>query len=748
MKEIGEHREGRERRHDLTDAELREKLRIHDQQEAQEQHSESDKEQPSDAELEKERKEVMKLVDEITTAREHDKDGKAGFWRMVEKFGQQCNKGIEGIGAGISDGLDNTGRAFEGKIERAGDPTSKVEQPKEKKSEPTAQEMGEMTQSLQDSPHEELISENSDRDVEGLEPSEYADSQGLEPVGEEDVKEHSMEHQTDAQVPLPDFYAEWLEKHRKSEESKPENPKENIITPNSEKGTEKNVIFRFQTFRKLLEAEKEMERKMGCPPDEQIAHKFDRLIEEYCSDSKRIPNNGFKIAKSFKKWIKQHPSINEMEQKLLVEYCNYLEREIPATFLRGLDDICKQKGWKLLTNEFINSKAKVEVECDKGHIFPIRPNALLKQGCKLCLDIKRDAERKLRYKELKDICIEQGFTLLSPDYENVKAKVKVQCEKGHIWYPTPDNLKRGVTACGKCSIEKRLLKHRLTAGKELQENIRQRGGELLSEYINNHTRVRVKCGEGHIWEPRPYDLKHSTAWCPECFEHEVNQKRSQKVKKLRKTVEMRGGTVRWARHVGGRMRAELECENGHIWETLMYNILEKGSWCSECQSWRAERVCRNIFKAIFNDRFPKLWPEWLINDRGNRMELDGYNEDLKLAFEYQGRQHYQFEGFFNTDMSDLENRMENDKMKREMCVKNGVKLIEVPFTVKFEQMPNYIIKQCEKEGIKVPKLEEQTDFGEIINKAYRLKLKTGQSQIDDFASEEHDIYENEAENEK
>ena len=48
-----------------------------------------------------------------------------------------------------------------------------------------------------------------------------------------------------------------------------------------------------------------------------------------------------------------------------------------------------------------------------------------------------------------------------------------------------------------------------------------------------------------------------------------------------------------------------------------------------------------FFEKIYNKKFAKCKPLWLKNQRGSQLELDGYNDELKIAFEYQGRQHYE-----------------------------------------------------------------------------------------------------------
>jgi hypothetical protein len=66
-----------------------------------------------------------------------------------------------------------------------------------------------------------------------------------------------------------------------------------------------------------------------------------------------------------------------------------------------------------------------------------------------------------------------------------------------------------------------------------------------------------------------------------------------------------------------------------------------------------------------------------VNNAGNKMQLDGYCEELNLAFEHQGRQHYKKNFFIRTD-EDLKKRQSLDEEKRNLCKQNNIILIEVP----------------------------------------------------------------------
>lgn len=104
-----------------------------------------------------------------------------------------------------------------------------------------------------------------------------------------------------------------------------------------------------------------------------------------------------------------------------------------------------------------------------------------------------------------------------------------------------------------------------------------------------------------------------------------------------------------------------------------------------------EQICRSYLTAKFGTEFKRSRPAFLKNPiTNNNLELDCYSDALKLAVEYNGRQHYEFVPVFHRTKSDFQNQKYRDDIKRRLCAQNGVKLIEVPYTVAHSDIPKYL----------------------------------------------------------
>lgn len=155
-----------------------------------------------------------------------------------------------------------------------------------------------------------------------------------------------------------------------------------------------------------------------------------------------------------------------------------------------------------------------------------------------------------------------------------------------------------------------------------------------------------------------------------------------------------------------------------------------GTWCNICSSGISERICRHILESIFKRKFPKSYPEWLVNIEGNRMELDGYCKSLKIAFEHHGDQHYQMNSHFMKTKDKLDKRRRDDNRKRNLCKKHGVKLIEIDQIGRKTPLENICdIMQIKLDKLKIKKnvKDYKFDFDKAmigIDKLEEYKKKT------------------------
>lgn len=122
--------------------------------------------------------------------------------------------------------------------------------------------------------------------------------------------------------------------------------------------------------------------------------------------------------------------------------------------------------------------------------------------------------------------------------------------------------------------------------------------------------------------------------------------------------------------------------------------------CPLCyKSSMEEEVVRNLIEHHFQSEFPNTRPEWLVNPLTNKnLELDLYNKEKALAFEYHGPQHHL--PIFGQER--LEKSIRNDSYRRKICAQYGVRLIEIfhpKNTLNKEDFINYVSEKLTQSEI-------------------------------------------------
>ncbi|HUW90795.1 MAG TPA: hypothetical protein VMV43_09775 [Candidatus Nanopelagicaceae bacterium] len=340
--------------------------------------------------------------------------------------------------------------------------------------------------------------------------------------------------------------------------------------------------------------------------------------------------------------------------------------------------------------------------------------------------------RKYTFNDAKMIVSQMGISktgisgkiLSNPeDFKGVKSKLSIQCGKcNHSWTTILDAIIHNKSWCPNCATKHRVANQRGSVRKH-QKIITQRGGRLIGviyedakeKLFNQRTRFKIECQAGHKFNINASNLKIGR-WCRKCSHTVIGVKNRGSFQDIQNLIEKRGGQCisKPEDYKNQHQKLKIQCDKDHIFERRPTN-LKRGDWCPVCSQGRFEKICRSFFEEIFQNEFPKERPKWLINSRGNQMELDGYNKGLGLAFEAQGEQHYHAVAHFDQTLKDLEQRIQDDLLKLELCNQKNIKLIQIPYYVHPNNIQHYITAKYENLMNEKLPIIPKIDYNRFLN---------------------------------
>lgn len=261
--------------------------------------------------------------------------------------------------------------------------------------------------------------------------------------------------------------------------------------------------------------------------------------------------------------------------------------------------------------------------------------------------------------------------------------------------------------------------------------------DMLGVYINNRTRVHVKCKEcGHEWEPKASSL-YMGHGCPKCYGNAkfTNEEFIEKLKKVNDTV------MPLEKYINSQTKIKFKCKIcGHEWETIPNAVLQ-GTKCAKCagtlKKTHEEFInsvshihphievletyinnhtklkchctkCNGYFYGVPHSmidagtgcpycdyrishgeqqirNFLELnhityYREYRFNDCKDKIPLpfDFYLPDCNLAIEYDGKQHFEPTDMFGGEETFKKTQL-HDNIKNKYCLEKNIELLRISY---------------------------------------------------------------------
>ena len=354
-------------------------------------------------------------------------------------------------------------------------------------------------------------------------------------------------------------------------------------------------------------------------------------------------------------------------------------------------------------NVFLQSNKKFIFNCDNcSHNFEgLLSNIIKGQWCSYC------SNRQLCNNNDCEICFNKSFASNEKSkywsdknsnkprdvFKSSGDKYYFNCNDcNHLIYMSLVNINNNNSWCSYCS-NKELCNNKceICFNKSFASNEKSKYWSNKNKiephkvFKNSNNKFYFDCNNcNHTFETQISHITNYNQWCPYCCfpmhllckdencmlcfnnsfaSHKNIEYWSEKNKENPRDLSKNSNKKYW-----------FKCKNNHDFDSALNNV-NAGYWCPYCL-YKRENECKIIFERLLNKPFFKS--RQIIKP----YELDGYNKDLKLAFEYQGEHHYYYIPYFHKNEETFKIKLERDILKKRLCEEQNIILIEIKYNIK------------------------------------------------------------------
>lgn len=286
-------------------------------------------------------------------------------------------------------------------------------------------------------------------------------------------------------------------------------------------------------------------------------------------------------------------------------------------------------------------------------------------------------------KKLKKIAESKGGKLISTVYNGCENKLEFEDKLGNRFFMSPSNIRNNKWSGYESGNVYNNSDYHLETLRKIAES---KGGKLIStKYTKAHDKLEFEDKLGNRFFMSPSNVRNNRWSGYESGSVYSNPEYHFNI--LKKIAESKGGKIISTSYKGLKNKLEFQDRLQNKFWSLPNNI-KRGKWSPFESANTSEEKCRQCFQFIFNKKFINTWD--ILKRKGKRyLQLDGYNQELNLAFEYQGEQHYNANAVRCKKLEQKQKIFlkiqENDKIKEKLCKEKNIFLVKIKY---FDNLKN------------------------------------------------------------